>query len=77
MATDFLIVSKQQPSLYSYLEQDFATDEGVRVILDRRFGERRRGPAPVDADRRRGDRRARADLDERLTSIGFAVVGEG
>jgi len=35
-----LIVGRHNPDLYSYLKQQFAGDERIRVILDRRSGER-------------------------------------
>jgi hypothetical protein len=74
MATDLLIVSRQQPSLYDYLKEDFADDDSVHVVLDRRFGERRRTLAPVGADRRQAQRRRYPDLRDKLASLGFAVV---
>ena len=74
MSGDLLIVARGQPSLYEYLRDDFATDPDVQVLMDRRHGERRRADEPFAAERRRRDRRTRAPLDDKLGSIGFAVV---
>ncbi len=72
--TDLLIVARNQPGLYTYLQEDFAQDVDVRVIMDRRVRERRRQAASVADDRRRVDRRAAPELADKLTSIGFAIV---
>jgi hypothetical protein len=74
MVTNLLIVTREQPSLYTYLRQDFADDPDVVVILDRRRAERRRLPIPTPQERRRAPRRTRHDLADRLASVGFAVV---
>ncbi|MBI1736878.1 MAG: hypothetical protein HYR51_17050 [Candidatus Rokubacteria bacterium] len=74
MGGDLLIVSRSQRSLYDYLRDDFQSDPDVEVLMDRRHGERRQARAPWTAERRRGDRRTRPPIDEKLTSIGFAIV---
>ncbi len=51
------IVRRDQEALYSHLREAFAGSSVVRVILDRRQGDRRRQSTPVGEDRRRGDRR--------------------
>jgi hypothetical protein len=73
-ATDFLIVARNQPGLFSYLQQNFAGDADVRVIMDRRVGERRRTAVTVEHDRRRSSRRTRTIASDKLDAIGFAVV---
>lgn len=51
------IVSRQRPRLFEYLDEVFRDDQNVRVILDRRWGDRRHRQAARDAERRRRDRR--------------------
>ncbi len=43
----------------------------MEVVLDRRGAERRRRPAPVDAERRRGDRRRPTVPGERQHWLAF------
>ncbi|MBI2219372.1 MAG: hypothetical protein HYU51_19005 [Candidatus Rokubacteria bacterium] len=74
MATDFLIVARNQPGLYAYLQQNFAGDADVQVVMDRRVGERRRSAVTVEHDRRQSCRRSRPVLSDKLESIGFAIV---
>jgi len=52
-----VVVEAQDRSLYDYLTRGLATVEGVQVILERRQGERRASPRPVNVERRQGDRR--------------------
>lgn len=52
-----IVVRRDQGSLFRLLDGHFAEDPLVRVILDRREGERRRAGAAVAAERRRADRR--------------------
>ena len=52
-----VVVGAQDRSLYDYLTRGLATVEGVQVILERRQGERRASPSPVNVERRQGDRR--------------------
>jgi hypothetical protein len=59
---------------YAYLEKElrstFAGHKGVKVIVDRRSGERRVTGQPVTVERRRGDRRsAKQQLVEVLLSV--------
>jgi hypothetical protein len=46
---------------YAYLEKElcstFKGQEDVKVIVDRRYGERRTGTQPVESERRRTDQR--------------------
>lgn len=75
MNADILVVARDQHSLYEYLRQDFADEPEVRVVMDRRMGERRRRSEPRrDNERRAGDRRSQAPLAEKLAVVGFAVV---
>jgi hypothetical protein len=68
------IVSRQHPDLYEYLRGRLTADGDVRVIPDRRLGERRRKAAPAAAERRRADRRSRPDIDEQLQRHPQAIV---
>jgi hypothetical protein len=71
------IVSRQQPDLYSYLLREFSEEADVRIVLDRRYGERRqpkeRGNGHSD-ERRLNDRRAENDISSRLATLGYAFV---
>lgn len=53
------IVVIQQP--FAHLEKELRTafkgQEDVKVILDRRYGERRKRPKAITVDRRKADRR--------------------
>lgn len=69
------VVAPGQRRLFESLTRTFAGDDSVQVVLDRRTGERRRrGERPL-ADRRRADRRRRRDVEDKLASRGYAVVG--
>lgn len=74
------IVSRQLPDLHRYLSHEFATEADVKVILDRRHGERRSGgdrPAMPRGDRRRTERRNHADVRGELNTLGYAFVRLG
>lgn len=66
------VVSREQRGLYEFLRAEFAQQPDVSVILDRRYGERRRRSAPRAEERRRGDRRTRKL--EQLHAWGYAIV---
>jgi hypothetical protein len=71
------IVARQQPHLYSYLLREFSEEPDVQVIMDRRFGERRRRGdrrTVPRGDRRQGDRRGKLEIDAQLAAIGYAFV---
>jgi hypothetical protein len=68
------IVSRQHPDLYEYLRGRLTADGDVRVIADRRLGERRRRSAPAAAERRRADRRSQPEIDEQLRRHAHAIV---
>jgi hypothetical protein len=68
------IVSRQHQDLYEYLRARLSADGDVRVIIDRRLGERRRKSAPAAAERRRTDRRSRSEIDEQLRRHSHAIV---
>jgi hypothetical protein len=59
-------VARNDRAMADYLRHHFTDAPEVEVILDRRFGERRRNAAPVPEERRRPDRRTRPEVDARL-----------
>ena len=69
------IVARDQTDLWHHLRQDFAEDEEVQVVLDRRRGERRRHGQPHEPERRQGGRR-RANIDTDLRYRSFVIVHE-
>jgi hypothetical protein len=73
MAQLVFIVSRHRPKLHEYLQQEFAGNAEVAVIVDRRLGERRLREVEHRPDRRQIDRRD-ALADERLRSMGWAIV---
>jgi hypothetical protein len=74
MANVLLIVSRSSPALYAYLRSEFeGLSTEIDVVLDRREGERRRGPSPETPERRRADRRAYL-IDNDLRGLGWALV---
>jgi hypothetical protein len=73
MPAEILVVAKNQRSLFEYLRLDFAEDPDVQVVMDRRRGDRRRERQPWTDERRQAERRTRA-VDEKLSSIGFAII---
>ncbi len=52
-----LIVTEDQPQVRDYLARQFTGVEKVKVLLDRRRGERRQRVMPYEPERRRGERR--------------------
>ncbi len=72
----WFIVSRDRPDLYQHLVQEFAGNENVKVLLDRRQGERRQSGDANLPDRRRVDRRSRPDVEVEIRSIGYAIVAE-
>jgi len=76
MASLLMIVSRERPALYERLCQEFHGDAGVAVVLDRRFGERRRSAHGVSAEQRRADRRQQ-DIQLQLKRLGWATVPAG
>ncbi|MFQ5840247.1 MAG: hypothetical protein ACE5HK_05965 [Candidatus Methylomirabilales bacterium] len=62
LAIRYVIVLRERAHLLQYVERAFEEILNVRVIVDRRRGERRQAAAPVAFDRRvsTSDRRRRA-----------------
>jgi hypothetical protein len=80
MAQLVFIVSRLRPKLHEYLQKEFADNAEVSVIVDRRLGDRRLQEVEHGPDRRQTDRRQaqtdrrQAIIDERLRSMGWAIV---
>ena len=72
------VVSRDRRDLYERLKADFMGRDEVRVVLDRRRGQRRRQQVFQRVNLRRGDRRTRRELDTELRSTGaFLTEAEG
>ena len=74
MIAHLFIVSRLEPQLFEYLSREFASEADVKVIVDRRLGERRRSAETHDIERRRGDRRTLGHIPRQLRSLGYAFV---
>lgn len=76
MSQHLFIVSREQADLYSYLAREFSGEPDVRVILDRRQGERRQGNGHAGqfTERRQSERRASDETRHQLSSVGYAFV---
>jgi hypothetical protein len=68
------IVSRGNAKLAGELQQHFSGSASVQVVVDRRFGERRRQTADITPERRRADRRTRPHVDKELRLTSFAIV---
>ena len=68
------IVSRRDRSLYQYAVRVFSRTPEIQVIYDRRQSERRRMSEAPPVDRRRSDRRARAQVDSDIRDYGSAMV---
>ena len=74
MVRYLLIVARSQPDLWHYLNDNFAGDAKVEVILDRRGGERRQRIQPHEPERRRAERRRQPSLDSDLRYRFLVIV---
>jgi tetratricopeptide (TPR) repeat protein len=74
---EIFVVARYNPQLYDYLQREFSHEERIRIIMDRRVGERRqRGDAPP-SDRRQSDRRQHQEVDVHLRERGFVILHQG
>ncbi len=67
------IVARSNTDLYDFLSEELSGAQRIKVILDRRHGERRQ-PAGLSAEERRQVERRRAEIDEDLRNWGLAVA---
>jgi len=70
------IVARDQPGLWDHLRRDFAEDEEVQVILDRRGDERRLSVQARDPERRQAGRRRPPSIDTDLRYRSFVILHE-
>ena len=68
------IVARNQPDLWHHLSRDFAGDEEVQVLLDRRRGDRRQRVQSHERERRRTDRRRQPSIDNDLRYRSFVIL---
>ena len=69
-----VIAARNHTDLHGYLRRQFGGDDNVQVLLDRRFGGRRRRKEVHRPDRRRGDRRNVRGREDELDCHGFFVI---
>lgn len=68
-----VIVARSGLERHEHVMQAFADEPKVKVIVDRRFAERRQGQSAHGPERRRADRRC-LDVEETLRELGWAVA---
>ena len=66
-----IVVRRRDHALFAYLQSRLVDVRGVRVILERRAGDRRRALHGFSRDRRRLERRLRPG---RASSLGYTIV---
>lgn len=69
-----VVTARNHTDLHGYLRRQFAGDDNVQVLLDRRFDGRRRRQEGHKPDRRRGDRRNVRGREDKLYCHGFFVI---
>jgi hypothetical protein len=69
-----LVVAVKEPALYEYLRPRLASVTGVKVMVERRRGDRRREGSDVPGDRRKRDRRVRRG---QTSALGYTLVRFG
>jgi class 3 adenylate cyclase/tetratricopeptide (TPR) repeat protein len=71
---EIFIVARDNPQLYDYLRREFSHQERVRIIMDRRVGERRQRADAASGERRQSDRREQQDVDVHLRERGVVIL---
>jgi hypothetical protein len=69
-----IVVSRERLKLYESLKRTLTGNRTVQVILDRRFGERRRTPTGATPDRRKRDRRAGASTEDLMRAEHWSLI---
>jgi len=69
-----LVVSSRESGLYEHLQRELAGVSGVKVMLERRQGERRLEPESVPDEQRRIERRLRQG---EVSALGYTVIRFG
>src|SRR5437667_2174038 len=65
-----IVVARNRRDLYEHLKRAFAGNETIRVLLNRRFVDRRERPGPYGAEGRRGGRPLPRPTDGPLPRLG-------
>lgn len=69
------VTSSDRRDVFEHLRTEFASQPEIRVIQDRRRGERRQvGASAATPDRRRRDRRGHGELEQELRSVGSFIA---
>ena len=74
---EIFIVARYNPQLYEYLQREFSHDARIRIIMDRRVGERRQRSEAAPGERRQTERRQHLDVDAHLRERGVVIVHAG
>jgi len=69
-----LVVSPQEEALYEHLQRELAGVSGVRVMMERRQGDRRLDRQDVPKEHRRAERRLRQG---EVSGLGYTVIRFG
>jgi class 3 adenylate cyclase/tetratricopeptide (TPR) repeat protein len=74
VARILFVVAREEVSLYNQLVHEFEGKENIRIIVDRRVGDRRTRDTNPREDRRGDDRRVRPHTDSQLRALGWSIV---
>jgi hypothetical protein len=66
-----IVVRRGEEGLHRYLDESFAGVKGVKVIVERRWRDRRHEPSAVGHERRLAQRRARKG---RVSAMGYRML---
>ena len=69
-----IIVARNQPDLWRTLTQEFGQSQEIRILLDRRQGERRKDNQSYVPDRRGIDRRSLPRIEDDVRSRQYVLV---
>jgi hypothetical protein len=69
-----IIVARDQPDLWRALTREFGQCHEIRVLLDRRQGERRKDNRAYTPDRRGADRRNLPRIEDDVRSRQYVLV---
>ncbi|MEK7363729.1 MAG: hypothetical protein AAB016_07120 [candidate division NC10 bacterium] len=75
MGQYLFVVAQDKADLCDYLRGWFSEIPTVEVVMDRRQGERRQRAEINEPERRRGERRSQKEIDAEIRQTGFAIVG--
>jgi class 3 adenylate cyclase/tetratricopeptide (TPR) repeat protein len=71
---EIIIVARHNPQLYDYLQREFSHEERIRIIMDRRVGERRQRADGAPGERRQSDRRVQQHVEANLRERGMVIL---